>query len=78
MNKVGLEQADDVRKFYLNSVDSNRIVLGRGGRALNLNPPRTPVRSTTFMYPYAEVNGKSLEWLAAQKKLKYEITFKRN
>ncbi len=51
VNKIGLEQTDDARKFYLNSVDSNRIVLGRGGRALNLNPPRTTVRSTTLCTP---------------------------
>jgi hypothetical protein len=28
------------------------------------------------MYPYAEVDGKALEWLAAQKRLRYKITFK--
>jgi hypothetical protein len=28
-----------------------------------------------FMYPYAEVDGKPLEWLAAQKDLKYKVTF---
>ena len=78
VNKISLKQADDVRKFYLNSVDSNRIVLGRGGRALNLNPPQNDGPLNYFMYPYAEVNGKSLEWLAAQKKLKYKVTFKRN
>jgi len=28
------------------------------------------------MYPYAEVNGKSLEWLAAQTDLKFKVRFK--
>jgi hypothetical protein len=28
------------------------------------------------MYPYAEVDGKALQWLAAQKDLKYKITFR--
>lgn len=78
VNKIDLKQADDVRNYYLNSVDSNRIVLGRGGRALNLNPPQNDGPLNYFMYPYAEVNGKSLEWLAAQKKLKYKVSFKRN
>lgn len=77
VNNIDLEQADLIRKYYLNTVDSNRIVLGRGGRAIYLNPRQNGGPLNYFMYPYAEVDGESLEWLAAQKKLKYKITFKK-
>lgn len=78
VNNISLEQADSVRKYYFNTVDSRRIVLGRGGRDIYLNPRQNGGPLNYFMYPYAEVDGKPLEWLAAQKKLKYKVTFKRN
>ncbi|HEB71686.1 MAG TPA: transglutaminase domain-containing protein [Nitrospirae bacterium] len=69
------DQAGDISDYYVNNVDQYRIVLGRGGRGIFLNPRQSDGTLNYFMYPYAEIEGKSLEWLAAQKKLKYSITF---
>lgn len=76
VKKLGLKQAGEYREYYYGAVDQYRIVLGRGGRGYYLNPKQNDGPLNYFMYPYAEVDGKSLEWLAAQKELKYSITFK--
>jgi transglutaminase-like putative cysteine protease len=73
---LDLKQAEKYREYFFGAVDEYRIVLGRGGRGHYLNPPQKDGPLNYFMYPYAEVDGKALEWLAAQKKLKYQITFK--
>lgn len=80
MFKEGLDykQAQKYRDYYFGAVDEYRIALGRGGRGYYLDPPQKDGPINYFMYPYAEVDGKALEWLAAQKKLKYKITFKEN
>ena len=62
--------------FFFGALDEYRIVLGKGGRELYLNPKINEGPLNYFMYPYAEVDGKALDWLAAQKELKYEVTFK--
>lgn len=78
MLKKGLELKDagELRKYYFGAVDEYRIALGRGGRGHYLNPTQKDGPLNYFMYPYAEVDGKALEWLAAQKELKYQVTFK--
>jgi transglutaminase-like putative cysteine protease len=70
-----LDRAGSLREYYFGAVDEYRIALGRGGRHYYLNPRQKNGPLNYFMYPYAEVDGKALEWLAAQKTLKYEITF---
>jgi transglutaminase-like putative cysteine protease len=74
--KLDLKQAKKYREYYFGAVGPNRIVLGHGGRGYYLNPKQSAGPLNYFMYPYAEVDGKSLEWLAAQKRLKYKITYK--
>lgn len=74
-NKISLEEADSVREYYFGGVDSNRVTLAKGGRGYYLNPRQADGPLNYFMYPYAEVDGKALEWLAAQNKLKYKITY---
>ncbi|MBE9532201.1 MAG: transglutaminase domain-containing protein [Proteobacteria bacterium] len=71
-----LKEAKPYRDYYFGALDEYRIVLGRGGRELYLNPKIDDGPLNYFMYPYAEVDGKAVDWLAAQKELKYEITFK--
>ena len=75
VNKTSLERAGSVREYYFGGVDSNRVTLGTGGRGYYLNPRQADGPLNYFMYPYAEVNGKALDWLAAQKELKYKITY---
>jgi len=72
---LSLDQAKEISDYYYNSVGPHRIVLGKGDRGITLNPSQSDGPLNYFMYPYAEVDGKALEWLAAQKNLKYEITF---
>jgi len=72
---LNLDQAKDISDYYYNSVGPHRIVLGKGDRGIMLNPSQNDGPLNYFMYPYAEVDGKALEWLAAQKNLKYQITF---
>ncbi len=73
---IGLKEAEPYRDYFFGAVDESRIVLGRGGRELYLSPRINDGPLNYFMYPYAEVDGKALHWLAAQKELKYNITFK--
>ena len=72
---LDLKQAQKYRDYYFGAVDEYRIALARGGRGYYLSPRQKDGPINYFMYPYAEVNGKALEWLAAQKDLKYHITF---
>jgi transglutaminase-like putative cysteine protease len=77
LNKgLNIDQANDIREYYFGAVDEYRIALGRGGRGYYLNPRQKDGPLNYFMYPYAEVDGKALGWLAAQKELKYRIMFK--
>lgn len=73
---LDLKEAGVYRDYYFGALDEYRIVLGRGGRELYLSPEINDGPLNYFMYPYVEVDGKALNWLAAQKELKYEITFK--
>lgn len=73
---LSLKEAKPYGDYFFGAVDERRIVLGRGGRELYLNPRLKDDPLNYFMYPYAEVDGKALNWLAAQKELKYNITFK--
>ncbi|MDH5717261.1 MAG: transglutaminase-like domain-containing protein [Spirochaetia bacterium] len=75
VKEITIEEALPYREYYFGSVDANRIVLARGGRDIYLNPKQNDAPLNYFMYPYAEVDGKALEWLAAQDKLKYQITY---
>lgn len=73
-----LEQAADFKDYYLSAVDADRIVLDRMGRGITLIPPQEGGPLNYLMYPYAELDGKPVEWLAAQKELKYKITYVRD
>ncbi|MDP2682251.1 MAG: transglutaminase domain-containing protein [Deltaproteobacteria bacterium] len=67
----------EYRDYYFGAVDAYRIVLTRGAKGYSLSPAQKDgVLPYGFMYPYAEIDGKAVEWLAAQKELKYKITFK--
>lgn len=75
-DKLDLKGAQGIIDYYFGGVDPYRIALARGGRGYYLNPRQNDGPLNYFMYPYAEVNGKRLEWLAAQADLKYKIKFK--
>lgn len=71
-------EAGKYREYFFNAVDPYRIAVATGGRGYYLNPPQKGGPLNYFMYPYAEIDGKAVEWLAAQKELKYKITFKKS
>ena len=75
-NKLDIKGAQEFVDYYFGAVDEYRVALARGGRGYYLNPRQNDGPLNYFMYPYAEVNGKSLEWLAAQTDLKYKVRFK--
>lgn len=74
--KLELKGAKAYRDYYFGAVDPYRIALGKGGRGIYLSPAQNAGPLNYFMYPYAEVDGKALEWLAAQKELKFKVSFK--
>lgn len=75
--ELNSEKAKKYRDYYFGAVDEYRIVLTRGTKGYNLTPQQKGgMIPYGFIYPYAEIDGKPVEWLAAQKELKYKITFK--
>ena len=76
VNNLKIEDAGAFREYYFGTVDKMRVVLGRGGRGVSLAPKLRDGPLNYFMYPYAEVDGKALPWLAAQEGLKYSVSFK--
>ncbi|MBM2839336.1 MAG: Transglutaminase protein [Deltaproteobacteria bacterium] len=75
-NNLDLKGALNYIDYYFGAVDEYRVALARGGRGYYLNPRQNDGPLNYFMYPYAEINGKAVDWLAGQKELKYKITFK--
>lgn len=63
INNLDLEDAHDYKEYYFGKVDQYRIVLERGGRGIDLFPQQDDEPLNYFMYPYAEVDGKALDYL---------------
>ncbi len=61
-------------KFYWEGIEPYRIKLSTG-KDLTLNPKQDGAPLNYLMYPYAEVNGKVIDWLAP-KTFKYSVYFK--
>ncbi len=71
-------EAEKYREYYFNQLDPYRVAVATGGRGYYLNPPQKGGLLNYFMYPYAEIDGKPVDWLAGQKELKYKITFEKS
>ena len=76
VDKLDLKGAQDKIGYYFGGVEQYRIALARGGRGYYLSPRQNDGPLNYFMYPYAEINGKSVDWLAGQADLKYRVMFK--
>jgi transglutaminase-like putative cysteine protease len=76
--KLDDKGAAEYREKFFQGLDPYRIALATGGRDYMLTPKQAGGPVNYFMYPYAEVDGKPLEWLAAQKDVKYKVTFKKD
>ncbi len=75
IKKLTLKEAEPYREYYFGRVDQYRIVLERGGRSINLVPEQKGCVLNYFMYPYAEVDGKPLDYFDP-KGFSYKIYFK--
>lgn len=62
------------RAYFWGGIDPYRVKLGTG-RDLILNPPQAGGPVNYLMYPYAEVGGRSLDWLDPAT-FKYTITYR--
>lgn len=65
----------EYRSFFWGGIDAYRVVLAKG-RDLKLNPPQAGPVLNTFGYPYAEVDGKPVDFYDP-KSFVYRYTFKK-
>ncbi len=63
----------ELREAYWGRVDQYRIRLSEG-RDLQLNPPQQGPAINYLMYPFAQVGGETIDWLAPQN-FKYSISW---
>lgn len=75
VNKLDLKTSAPYREYFFGAVDEYRIVLSKGGRGINLYPQQQGKALNYFMYPYAEVDGKPLDYFD-HKRFSYSIEFK--
>ncbi len=67
------EKVEKARNYYF-GIQSETYVDLSTGRDIILNPPQDGNPLNYFMYPYAEINGESLDFIS-QEYLRYIITF---
>lgn len=67
-------KAKEYRSYFWGGIDAYRVVLAKG-RDVRLNPPQAGAPLNTFGYPYAEVNGKPVDFYDP-KTFSYRYTFK--
>ena len=70
-----LNDVQDLVEFYFGGIDQYRVAY-QTGRDITLNPPQNDVTLNYFMYPYAEVDGKTLNADLFGHNLGYTISFK--
>jgi transglutaminase-like putative cysteine protease len=72
--KLSDPKTKEYRAYFWGGIDPYRIKLGEG-RDLTLNPPQAGKPINYLMYPFAQVGGKTLDWLDPST-FKYTITYK--
>lgn len=75
VEKLKLEDAktSEYRNYFWGGIDQFRIRLSYG-RDLTLNPPQSGAPVNYLMYPFAQVGGKTVDWLDP-KSFSYRITY---
>lgn len=73
--ELGDKPTAERTEFFWNGDDLFRIVLSRAGRGVLFAPRQKGEALDYFMYPYAEVDGKALDY-RAPKDFGYSVTFK--
>jgi len=76
VEKLELKDAKtrDYRDYFWGGIDAYRVKIA-SGRDLVLNPPQAGEPLNTFGYPYAEVDGRVLDWYEP-KTFSYRITYR--
>jgi hypothetical protein len=64
----------ELREYYWGRVDPYRIRLSEG-RDLNLNPPQQGAAVNYLMYPFAQIGGETIDWLAPTD-FRYQLTWR--
>jgi transglutaminase-like putative cysteine protease len=72
--ELGDPKTREYRSYFWGGIDAYRVVLAKG-RDLQLNPPQSGAPLNTFGYPYAEIDGKPLDFYEP-KGFVYRYTFK--
>ncbi len=72
--ELGDKKTKEYREYFWGAWDPYRVKLAIG-RDLQLNPAQAAKPLNTFGYPYAEIGGKTLDWLEPAS-FKYTITYK--
>jgi len=73
--KLEDEKVKEARNYFFGSQNETYVDFGIG-RDLVLNPEQQGDKLNYFMYPYAEVDGKPIDFLS-QEQLKYTVTFEK-
>ncbi len=71
--KLDDQKTKDYREYFWGAWDAYRVKLAVG-RDIVLNPAQAGQPLNTFGYPYAEIGGKSLDWLDPET-FKYTISY---
>jgi len=71
---LGDEKTAEYRRYFWGGVDPYRVGLATG-RDLVLGPPQAGEPVNYLMYPYAEIGGKSVDWLDPEN-FRYTITWR--
>lgn len=71
--KLGDKKTKEYREYFWGAWDPYRVKLAMG-RDMELTPKQAGAPLNTFGYPYAEIDGKVVDWLDPAK-FKYTITY---
>ncbi len=74
-DNLKLADVKELREYFFGAVDKYRIVLERGGRGIKLQASEEPKPINYLMYPYAEINGKALDYFDPEN-FRYSVHFK--
>jgi transglutaminase-like putative cysteine protease len=72
--KLADARTAEYREYFWGGIDPYRLKLGEG-RDLILNPPQEGETVNYLMYPFAQIGGKTLDWLDPAA-FKYTITYR--
>jgi len=72
---LALAEVKKLREYFFGGVDAYRMVLERGGRGITLQPAQQSKPVNYLMYPYAEINGKELDYFDPES-FRYSVQFR--